>query len=93
MARDMVYRRKTPNGAAYAVKDTVKDKAIGPHSAYPLMSFKELPEWMQDSKYIRTGYRQETRSYWECAKTVFGQPHNESGKMDLMAIARFMGLL
>ncbi|EXU97049.1 hemolysin III family protein [Metarhizium robertsii] len=31
-----------------------------------LLLFDELPEWAKDNEYIRSGWRPETNSYWEC---------------------------
>ncbi|KAH0600068.1 hypothetical protein MHUMG1_01064 [Metarhizium humberi] len=33
-----------------------------------LLLFDELPEWAKDNEYIRSGWRPETNSYWECIK-------------------------
>ncbi|KAK8929277.1 Progestin and adipoQ receptor-like protein 1 [Metarhizium anisopliae] len=31
-----------------------------------LLLFDELPEWAKDNEYIRSGWRPETKTYWEC---------------------------
>lgn len=43
-----------------------------------ILSWNEIPTWMQDNVYITGGYRRQTNSYWECAKSL-GYLHNESG--------------
>ncbi|KAJ2956473.1 hypothetical protein NQZ79_g7652 [Umbelopsis isabellina] len=40
------------------------------------VSWKELPEWLQDNIYITGGYRPQLDSYWECIKSVT-YLHNE----------------
>jgi hypothetical protein len=43
------------------------------------VSWKELPEWLQDNVYITSGYRPQLDSYWACVKSIF-YLHNEFGK-------------
>jgi adiponectin receptor len=45
-----------------------------------LLLFDELPGWAKDNKYILSGWRPETNSYWECIKSM-GYIHNESGNI------------
>ncbi|GAA5949078.1 hypothetical protein JCM21900_004851 [Sporobolomyces salmonicolor] len=42
-----------------------------------LLTFDQLAPWQKDNKFVRSGYRRLTRSYWKCLGTIF-QVHNES---------------
>lgn len=44
-----------------------------------ILSWNEIPAWMQDNVYITGGYRPQTNSYVGCLKTLL-YLHNESGK-------------
>jgi adiponectin receptor len=45
-----------------------------------LLPFDDLPEWAKDNEYIRSGWRPETNSSWQCIKSM-GYIHNESGNI------------
>lgn len=45
-----------------------------------ILTWNEIPTWMQDNAYITGGYRPQTNSYWECIKSL-GYLHNESGNV------------
>jgi adiponectin receptor len=64
----------------------VKPAANGSHPTSSLLgpskhtvTWKQLPEWLQDNAYITAGYRPQLDSYVKCAKSVF-YLHNEFGK-------------
>ncbi|KAK4510418.1 uncharacterized protein ATC70_004848 [Mucor velutinosus] len=42
-----------------------------------ILSWHEIPAWMQDNVYITGGYRRQTNNYWDCVKSL-GYLHNES---------------
>lgn len=41
-----------------------------------ILTWEEVPEWMQDNHWIRGGYRVPMYNYWKCLKTLF-YLHNE----------------
>lgn len=54
-----------------------------------ILSWNEIPTWMQDNVYITGGYRRQTNSYWECAKSL-GYLHNESGMCSFFFLDNFI---
>lgn len=74
------------------------DSLLKKHPKKKILSWNEIPAWMQDNVYITGGYRPQTNSYVECLKTLF-YLHNESGKsilcnptgkFQLMIILKFL---
>lgn len=53
------------------------DSLLKKHPKKKILSWNEIPAWMQDNVYITGGYRPQTNSYVECLKTLF-YLHNES---------------
>ncbi|KAF9435948.1 hypothetical protein BGZ76_005169 [Entomortierella beljakovae] len=59
-------------------KQSVKSKRVDQkESIRKLLTFEEIPEWMQDNPAILTGYRREAFSYKKCIDTLWFL-HNES---------------
>ncbi|KAG1090238.1 hypothetical protein G6F42_019752 [Rhizopus arrhizus] len=54
------------------------DRLLPNQSEKLILSWNEIPTWMQDNVYITGGYRRQTNSYWGCVKSL-GYLHNESG--------------
>jgi len=49
------------------------------HKSFSMtITWDELPGWMKDNEYIRTGYRRELRSLVACLFSIFGYFHNET---------------
>ncbi|RUS17671.1 hypothetical protein BC937DRAFT_89642, partial [Endogone sp. FLAS-F59071] len=57
--------------SAFPSSDSVKEKLV--------IAWDELPEWMQDNIFVRSGYRPENFSYRRCLKSLF-YLHNEWGE-------------
>ncbi|KAI8372253.1 hemolysin-III related-domain-containing protein [Choanephora cucurbitarum] len=57
-----------------------------------ILSWHEIPSWMQDNVFITDGYRRQTNSYVECLKSLF-YLHNESVNIwsHLLAFMLFVG--
>lgn len=54
------------------------DRLLPNQSEKLILSWNEIPAWMQDNVYITGGYRRQTNNYWDCVKSL-GYLHNESG--------------
>ncbi|KAI8874393.1 HlyIII-domain-containing protein [Ramicandelaber brevisporus] len=50
------------------------------HGEFQLLHFDQLPEWMRDNHFIRSGYRAPTFSYMGCIRSLFFL-HNETGNV------------
>ncbi|GAN11053.1 hemolysin III family channel protein [Mucor ambiguus] len=53
------------------------DRLLPNQSEKLILSWNEIPVWMQDNVYITGGYRRPTNNYWDCVKSL-GYLHNES---------------
>ncbi|QLL35076.1 hypothetical protein HG536_0H04520 [Torulaspora globosa] len=58
-------------------EDSPADKDSLRRKARRLYTWDEIPEWQRDNEHILTGYVGETKSSWECFKSLF-YLHNES---------------
>ncbi|KAM7539673.1 hypothetical protein Aperf_G00000033080 [Anoplocephala perfoliata] len=45
-----------------------------------LVQFTQLPQWMKDNDFIKSGHRPALNSYWGCAKSIF-RIHTETGNI------------
>ncbi|KAJ1943006.1 hypothetical protein EC988_006346, partial [Linderina pennispora] len=63
------------------------------HQPKRILVWDELPAWMRDNHYIRTGYRAPTNSFQKCFQSVF-YLHNETGNITthLLGALGFLGL-
>ena len=66
---------KAPNGE---IPDT--SKLIQKAKKRVLLLYDDLPEWAKDNEYILSGWRPETKSYWQCLKSL-SYVHNETGNI------------
>lgn len=64
-------------------QESVKKSRYGSSSASAemrLMTYSDLPGWMQDNDYIKCGYRPQLPSFTSCLKSVYGI-HTETGNI------------
>ena len=65
------------NVGSAVVDETTKLKDQSKQAIQSLLTFEDLPEWMQGDPYIRGGYRKQLNSLTECFESLF-YLHNES---------------
>ncbi|CEP16476.1 hypothetical protein [Parasitella parasitica] len=49
------------------------DRLLPNQSDKLILSWNEIPAWMQDNVYITGGYRRQTNSYWECVAATWNR--------------------
>lgn len=47
---------------------------------WDLVQFTQLPQWMKDNDFIKSGHRPALNSYWDCVKSIF-RIHTETGNI------------
>ncbi|MCJ1431235.1 hypothetical protein MMC27_000586 [Xylographa pallens] len=82
------------NVGSVVTDETIKLKDQSIHAIQSLLSFEDLPQWMQGDPYIRRGYRKQASSLTECYGSLF-YLHNESVNIwsHLLAGVFFFALL
>ena len=72
------------NGVDYSSSSDISVKksrsSSAPASEMRLMTYGDLPSWMQDNDYIKYGYRPQLPSFASCLKSVCGI-HTETGNI------------
>lgn len=87
-------RKNAANQPASVASASSSVTTSGKHDGDRLLYFEELPSWLQDNHYIRSGYRAESRSLWRSLKSV-AAVHNETVNIwtHLLPSIVFLGFL
>ncbi|KAI9851026.1 MAG: hypothetical protein M1838_004637 [Thelocarpon superellum] len=72
----MSARQRKPRSAAESIADAAREVEHTIEKAL-LVMWDDLPSWQQDNRYIRSGYRPASGSYWG-SFTSLGYTHNET---------------
>lgn len=70
-------RQRSSVQKALSDKTTPSKKFQRPTNRPGLLNFEQLPTWLQDNAYLRTGYRAPSSSVWRSLASSFGI-HNET---------------
>ncbi|KAK6618592.1 hypothetical protein RUM43_012983 [Polyplax serrata] len=79
-----------PHNAAEAAEEFVRKVW---EASWKVVSYKTLPQWLQDNDYLYSGHRPPLPSYYACFKSIF-RLHTETGNIwtHLLGCVAFIGI-